>query len=363
MSQCSRCAVTPAPLPESGTLFVSLPLAHTQGKIRSLLTQIELGFEATGSGLLGIPIAPGVLPLLARSLAEVLSLGEQADAKTLILRDGACLSIDDLTAMQPLGTLLARIRGNWLIELLKENRMVSHFQPIVRAGDPEVVFAQECLLRGLGDDGSLIPPDRLYRAAREADLMFPLDRAARLTAIRSAAAQGLDRDESRLFINFNPTAIYDPNFCLRTTVAALNETAFRPERVVFEIVESDRIEDLGHLRRIVHFYREAGFKVALDDLGSGFGSLKLLAELRPDFVKLDMELIRGVDGDSYKAGIVAKLLELARDLGIETVAEGIETEGESAWVRDHGADYMQGYFFARPTATPARSRHPAVASL
>jgi EAL domain-containing protein (putative c-di-GMP-specific phosphodiesterase class I) len=106
----------------------------------------------------------------------------------------------------------------------------------------------------------------------------------------------------------------------------------------------------------VEYYRNAGFKVALDDLGSGYGSLKLLSRLKPDFVKLDIDLIRGVDHDAYKAAIAGTIFELARKLGVATVAEGIETEAEWAWVRDHGADYAQGFFIARPGSPPPRPR-------
>ena len=169
-----------------------------------------------------------------------------------------------------------------------------------------------------------------YQAAKEADLLFPLDRAARLSAIRSAVSHGLDDGNSRLFINFNPTSVYDPVFCLRTTVSAIAETGLKRDRIVFEVVESDQIEDIGNLTKITDYYRNAGFKVALDDLGSGYGSLNLLCGLKPDFVKLDMQLMRGIDQDFYKAQIVGKLLEMAQRLGVMTVAEGIETEGEKS---------------------------------
>jgi EAL domain-containing protein (putative c-di-GMP-specific phosphodiesterase class I) len=242
--------------------------------------------------------------------------------------------------------------------MLREQRLTSVFQPIVRADDPDDVFAHECLLRGVNPDATLMPPGPIYQAARAADLLFPLDRAARLTAIREAAAHGLDQKGTHLFINFNPTSVYDPVFCLRSTTAAIAATELRPEQVVFEVVESDQISDVGHLVRIIDYYRSAGFKVALDDLGSGYGSLNLLVDLKPDFVKLDMRLIRGVDSDPYKAGIVGKLLEMAHHLDVATVAEGIETVGEWEWVRDNGADYVQGYLFARPASPPPRPHSP-----
>ena len=92
------------------------------------------------------------------------------------------------------------------------------------------------------------------------------------------------------------------------------------------MTESEKIEDDRHLRKILDFYRKSGFRIALDDLGSGYGSLNRLAALRPDFVKLDMSLVQDVDQDPYLAAIASKLLELAEDLGVSVVAEGVETE-------------------------------------
>lgn len=90
----------------------------------------------------------------------------------------------------------------------------------------------------------------------------------------------------------------------------------------------------------------------MDDLGSGYSSLNLLHRLRPDFVKLDMQLIRGVHADPYKATMASRLLGLARDLGVLSVAECVETPEELEWVREHGADYVQGYLVARPGNPP-----------
>jgi EAL domain-containing protein (putative c-di-GMP-specific phosphodiesterase class I) len=92
--------------------------------------------------------------------------------------------------------------------------------------------------------------------------------------------------------------------------------------------------------------------VALDDLGSDYGSLNLLASLRPDFVKLDIGLAQGLGRDPYRAAISRKLIELADELGVAVIVEGIETEEQWRWLAAHGADYAQGYFFAKPASPP-----------
>ena len=236
--------------------------------------------------------------------------------------------------------------------MLADERLISAFQPIAEAAHPGSVAGREALLRGIADDGSIVPAADLFPAAEAAGLLFQLDLAGRLCAIRCAAAQP---HPGYLFINFAPTAIYDPAYCLRSTVRAIDEAGLEPGRIVFELTETHRAHDIDHLRRILTFYRSAGFLVALDDLGAGFSGLNLLHELRPDFVKLDRQLARDVGADAYRATILAHMLACARDLGVRTVVEGIESADDLAWVQAHGADLVQGYYIGRP-ALPAAVR-------
>lgn len=120
------------------------------------------------------------------------------------------------------------------------------------------------------------------------------------------------------------------------------------DRVVFEVTEADRYEDTLRLQQVLNAYRRAGFRVALDDLGAGWSTLNLVHRLLPDFIKLDRELIRGVQDHPVKALIAAKLLEIGRGMGIGTIVEGIEEEAELSWVRDHGADFVQGFLMGEP---------------
>ncbi len=341
-----------APIPEKGLLCLAPTVPHSLPMLRAALEEANIPFSQPGFPGLLIPLTPGLLREIGPELQAKLRPTELDETKAVVVRDESSITLADITAVLPLSTLLARIRGEWFTDMIRDDRFTSHFQPIVSAVEPTRVFAHECLLRGVGSDGSLIAPTPMYEAARVANLLFPLDRAARLCAIRSAIKHDLDHAESSLFINFNPTAVYDPAFCLRSTVSAIHRSAFEPDRIIFEIVESDQVHDVAHLLRIARYYREAGFRIALDDLGAGYGSINLLNELRPEFVKFDMKLIRDVDTDSYKADILRNLLNMTRTLGITTVAEGIESRGEWEWARDHGADYVQGYYFARPSAQP-----------
>lgn len=346
---CGRCEVLPDLLAGEGTLHLWFPMGHTRARAVSRLRELGWAVAVPGDEYVQVPVAGERLHEVTGPLAERLSQLECEDTRALFREGPGLPGAEDVPRVQSLHQLSARAGSAWLVDVLAGERLESAYQPIVHAADPSRIFAQEALLRGRAPDGAIIGPGAMFDAARAGGLLFQLDLAARRAAIRGAIRHGIPHS---VFINFTPTAIYDPSTCLRTTVRAIDEGGIEHDRIVFEVIESERAADVGHLQRILAFYREAGFRVALDDIGSGYSSLNLLHQLRPDFVKLDMNLVRGVHADPYKALVAAKLLELAAALGIETVAEGVETEEELAWVREHGATYVQGYLVARPSFTP-----------
>lgn len=351
MPVCQDSEVWPAAVPASGRLYLALPLAASQANLCAGLAEASIHYQVHDGELVSFDVSPGVLERFNRQARRRLSSVEMQDARSLLLDSDAEPSLVDLLRTNSLGRFLSQFEGQWLAALLAEDRLTSYFQPIVDCNEPDHVLGYECLLRGLQPSGELIHPARLYDTARDSHLLHRLDLAARLTAIATAARK---RIESRVFINFNPTAIYAPESCLQSTVEAVERSGLAREQIVFEVVDSERIEDERHLGKILEYYRGAGFQVALDDVGAGYRSLNFLSKLRPDFVKLDMELIRDADHDPYKAQLGGKLLELARGLGIPAIAEGVETEAEWLWLREHGASFAQGYFFGRPAPTPNR---------
>lgn len=352
MAGCPGCELLPEPIPVAGQLLIWPPLGHTGQKIRESLGQFGAATSEPAPQCVGVELAAELLAWIRDQWPKMLGQAEAADCRCLILPPGTTVSLEHFGQMMTLDTFLGRVSGRWLVEMIAEQRLLTHFQPIVSVDDPLEVFAYECLVRGRGDQGELIAPWALYDAARRSKMLFHLDRAARLRHIRSASENSLS---THVFINFNPTSIYDPAFCLRSTVAAIKNTDIDPSRFVFEVVESDELTDPDRLPEILRFYRDAGFQVALDDVGAGFSSLNLLTKLKPDFVKFDMELMRGIDQDRYKANIVSKLLEVAHELEIQTVVEGIETVGEWQWSVEHGADFAQGYLFGKPAPVPMPS--------
>ncbi len=349
MSNCSRCENLPAEAPESGVLYVAPPLSHTRGTLRRLLWGSGLSFGDPLDDVLAVEVCPDGLSNLSDTLLNGLTEAELKDCRAILVEKGTQINLGMLPRMQDLFTLLSYARQTWLKKIMREEKLTVHFQPIIAVSDPGKVFAYECLLRGIGERDALVGPDSMFGAARAAGLLYNLDRVARIKAIQEAAGQGI---EENVFINFNASSIYDPAYCLRSTMKAVKESGIPSERIVFGVTDSEEVRDTVHLRNIVDYYRRGGFGVALDDLG--YGSLDLLAQLRPDFVKLDMGLVARAP---YKASIARKLIELAKELGVTVIAEGIETEDQYRWVAAHGADYAQGHLFARPASpppTPAR---------
>ncbi len=340
-------------LPEHLTLYLTTPLERTERMLREVIHRCGICESEPYPFVVAVPTSGTELHDLIVQLGLSLSPTEQQLTKCWMSLDGHEPSRAQLMQAQALNELIAWGDAQWLTKILQDQRLMTYFQPIVDIQQPTDVVGYECLLRGTTEDGSIIPPDRLYQAARATGMLYTLDSAARNTAIKSSATQAI---QGNIFINFNPTAFNRPEKCFEDTFAYAREQGIEPERIVFEVVESEETEDPRALAVIMNYCRVAGAKVALDDLGAGYNSLNLLTFLQPDYIKLDMQLIRHVHRDPYKGLVAAKLLEMARELEVATVVEGIETPDEWQWMRDHGADYAQGYLFARPAPDPPTSQ-------
>ena len=298
--------------------------------------------------VLSVKVAQHDTARLVRILAETLSLVEQGAVRVIWEVVGKALSIHDCFDVQTLREWLARAQSGWFLDMMRDDKFEAHFQPIVEVNAPGTIYGYESLLRGV-TEGGLMAPMPLFEVADGLKLRGALDARARQNAICQAGSLGM---RERLFINCLPSALEDAHAALAAMLNIVDDAGLQREQLVLEIVESERIEDAKALRAGLEQFRSAGIGIALDDLGAGYASLHLLERLRPDYVKLDRELIGGVDGDGFRAVIAQKLLETARGLNIVTVAEGVETAGEWNWLRAHGGDLAQGYFFARPAATP-----------
>ncbi len=213
------------------------------------------------------------------------------------------------------------------------------FQPIVDV-QARNVFAHEALVRGTTGE-----PAASVLSQVTADNRYSFDQACREKAIRIAGALDL---QSHLSINFLPNAIYRPEVCIRSTLQAARQHGFPVGRIIFETVEGEQVNEGKWLAEILGEYKRIGFKTAIDDFGAGFAGLNLLADFQPDIVKLDMALVRGIDQNLPRRTIVSGVVSICQQLGIEVIAEGIETRDEGQCLADLGIRLMQGYWFARP---------------
>ena len=150
------------------------------------------------------------------------------------------------------------------------------FQPTVDL-DNRRIDSYEALVRG--PDGASAASAASVLAQINGDNLYIFDQAFRVKAIELAGRLGMDR---QLSINFLPNAVYQPRACIRATLDAAARTGFRPDRLIFEIVETENIADTQHLLHIIEEYHAQGFKVALDDFGTGYSGLARLADLKPD---------------------------------------------------------------------------------
>ncbi|HQT52158.1 MAG: EAL domain-containing protein [Phenylobacterium sp.] len=216
------------------------------------------------------------------------------------------------------------------------------FQPIMdlQTGAP---FAYEALVRGSNGESAAsvlaqVTPENRYA----------FDQQCRVKAIQGAARAGLLDGPARLSINFLPNAVYSPQACIQLTLATAAALDFPTDRLIFEFTENEEMTDPAHVSNIVASYQKMGFGVALDDFGAGHAGLNLLARFQPDLIKLDMELIRGLDASLPRRIIIDGVMKMCAALGVEVIAEGIETRAELDALREIGVRYIQGYLFAKP---------------
>lgn len=224
------------------------------------------------------------------------------------------------------------------------------YQPIVDLARKKV-FAHEALVRGPNGEGAASVLAQVHDGNR-----YSFDQACRVKAIKGAKALGIQEPIS---INFLPNAIYKPEVCIRTTLEAARVHGFPLDQIIFEVTEGERIEDGPWFASILREYKRCGFKTAIDDFGAGYAGLKLLSDFQPDLVKIDMELIRGVDANPARQAIVRSLVSLCREMSITLIAEGVETSSERDFLFDQGIFLMQGYLFARPAFRGIATVDPA----
>lgn len=280
-----------------------------------------------------------------QELLERIQLLTKAQDQSL---SALCLKRKIPSAGIPLKNLIIQLQNKNTISIIQSGELISFLQPIIDLQKDDQLFGYESLLRTKEDND--ISPGALFSTAAKAGMLSLLDQRAREAAIR---AKNLFIPKGvKSFINFLPSTIYNPDFCLQHTFHLVNKYAIDPADLVFEVVESEQIEDMGHLKKVLQTYKREGMKVALDDVGAGYSTLEVLKMLDPDFVKIDRQFIQFCDQESRKQQFLGEVMELANELDITVLAEGIERKEELEYCRSLGVQLAQGFFIGKPSPNP-----------
>jgi EAL domain-containing protein (putative c-di-GMP-specific phosphodiesterase class I) len=235
--------------------------------------------------------------------------------------------------------------GEVLHAAVRERRLTAHFQPIATAADGRAE-AVEALSRLRLPDGRLLSADRYVEVAEKLGLAPLLDWTTMEHALRAAREMGFP---GTLFVNLAVETLLRGDFVARVK-RTVGEFEIPPSRIVFEITERERIGDIARAQQVVRDLRGDGFGFALDDFGTGFASHQYLQLLRVDVVKIAGNFVADMVDNPRDAVLVEGITNLARRLGIKTIAESVASAAVLERVRRLGIDYVQGFFVGRPAA-------------
>lgn len=236
---------------------------------------------------------------------------------------------------------------NPLDEIIARRNLSALFQPILDMKSGELI-GFEGLIRGPANS-PLHSPVNLFNAAKQQGLTLEVEMLCRQVVLEQFAQLHLP---GYLFLNISPDTLTHPSFKDGQTLEFMRTIDLSPDRVIIEITENQPIFDFAAVRHALLHYRKMGFKIAMDDLGEGFASLRLWSELRPDFVKIDMHFVQGVNLDPIKQQFLKSIQQIADSSGTLVIAEGVETAAELRTIHDLGIAYGQGYFISRPSPVP-----------
>lgn len=235
----------------------------------------------------------------------------------------------------------------YLNKLINEKLFEIVFQPIVKIPEGRI-FGYEALTR-LPEGGAFSSPLHLFNFASETGYLYCLEKETRDKALNYL---GYFHVREKLFLNVNPRIILDTNFIPGQTLKMIDHYDLSPDNIVFELTEWAAIDDYYVFLKTLDHYRNQGFLIAIDDFGAGYSNLRAIAELQPDFIKLDMSLVRGINEKPVMRELVETFLSFAQKTHSQLVAEGVETQDELEILINLGIPLAQGYFLGYPGNPP-----------
>ncbi len=234
--------------------------------------------------------------------------------------------------------------------IIQEERVEIYFQPIMSTHNSRFL-GFESLVRGLNANGGTIPPDLLFKQAISENQVLELDKLCIRKGLLEGAKLLEEDDNVILFLNIDASVI-DYYIHSSYILDLVDEINIQPESIVLEINELP-VDSLEIMKKFSRLYKEAGFMIAIDDIGGGASNLDRIPMIMPDIMKVDKELIRGIEKSFYKTQVVSMIIQLATNLGALVVVEGIEDIKELRVISENGAHLIQGYLLGRPVDRPS----------
>jgi EAL domain-containing protein (putative c-di-GMP-specific phosphodiesterase class I) len=234
-----------------------------------------------------------------------------------------------------------RLASN-LNEVITSRLVHSVYQPVVHLKEARIT-GYEALSRV--EPRYFENVDALFRAAHQSNDLWRLERLCRERALAGVSEMP---GNYLLFLNVEPESIYDPHFRSEKTLRLLEKAGLTPDRVVLEVTEHSAVHDFTAFRQTLSYFRSRGFRLAIDDMGSAYAGLQSVAEIQPDFLKVDISLVRDIHLQPLKLELVATIQRFSASVGIQLIAEGIEKPEELNALLSAGVSMGQGFLFAHP---------------
>jgi EAL domain-containing protein (putative c-di-GMP-specific phosphodiesterase class I)/GGDEF domain-containing protein/CBS domain-containing protein len=230
--------------------------------------------------------------------------------------------------------------------IIKNKQIKTVFQPIISLRDGSLL-GHEALSR-ITCDSIITNIDMLFTVAGDNNRIWDLEQLCRTKALEASCSFMISPSSQKLFLNVNPHTMHDEKFMKGFTKSFLMKYDIAPHNVIFEITERDVITDMNTFKTIIEHYKCQDYRIAVDDCGSGYSGLNLISDVDPNYIKLDMKLIRDVDRNSIKYAIIKGMVEFSKVSNVQLIAEGIETNEELETLICLGVQYGQGYYIQRP---------------